>query len=110
MHVPPLPHVAATEPALAQLIEAESQRQHGKLRMIPSENHVSTAVLEACSSVLDNKYSEGYAGKRYYEGKQFIDPIESWPRRARRPCSALHTPTSSRARSRPPTSRCTSPS
>jgi glycine hydroxymethyltransferase len=76
MHVPPLPHLAAADPELAGLIEAESQRQHDKLRMIPSENYVSTAVLEACSSVLNNKYSEGYARKRYYEGQQFIDPVE----------------------------------
>ena len=76
MHVPPLPQLAAVDPDLAELIEAESQRQHDKLRMIPSENYVSTAVLEACGTVLNNKYSEGYAGKRYYEGQQFIDPIE----------------------------------
>jgi glycine/serine hydroxymethyltransferase len=63
-------------PELAGSIEAEAQRQHDKLRMIPSENYVSAAVLEACGSVLNNKYSEGYAGKRYYEGQQFIDPIE----------------------------------
>src|SRR4051812_2651609 len=77
MHVPPLPHLAQSDPALSELIEAESQRQHDKLRMIPSENYVSEAVLEACSSVLNNKYSEGYAGKRYYEGQQFIDPVET---------------------------------
>src|SRR3954462_15850584 len=77
MHVPPLPHLAQSDPTLNELIEAESQRQHDKLRMIPSENYVSEAVLEACSSVLNNKYSEGYAGKRYYEGQQFIDPIET---------------------------------
>ena len=77
MHVPPLPHLAATDPELAGLIEAEAQRQHDKLRMIPSENYVSTAVLEATGSVLTNKYSEGYAGKRYYEGQQLIDPIET---------------------------------
>jgi glycine hydroxymethyltransferase len=76
MHVPPLPHLATTDPELTGLIEAEAQRQHDKLRMIPSENYVSAAVLEACSSVLNNKYSEGYARKRYYEGQQFIDPIE----------------------------------
>src|SRR6266700_2999539 len=45
--------------------------------MIASENYVSTAVLEASGSVLTNKYSEGYAGRRYYEGQQFIDPIET---------------------------------
>jgi glycine hydroxymethyltransferase len=76
MHVPPLPHLAATDPDLATLVEAEAKRQHDKLRMIPSENYVSAAVLEACSTVLNNKYSEGYAGKRYYEGQQLIDPIE----------------------------------
>ncbi len=47
-----------------------------KLRLIPSENYVSRAVLEATGSVLTNKYSEGYAGKRYYEGQQLIDQIE----------------------------------
>jgi len=77
VHVPPLPHLAATDPQLAGLIEAEAQRQHDKLRMIPSENYVSAAVLEATGSVLTNKYSEGYAGKRYYEGQQLIDPIET---------------------------------
>jgi glycine hydroxymethyltransferase len=76
MHVPTLPHLSATDPELAGLVEAEAQRQHDKLRMIPSENYVSTAVLEACSTVLNNKYSEGYARRRYYEGQQLIDPIE----------------------------------
>ncbi len=76
MHVPALPHLAAADPDLATLVEAEARRQHDKLRMIPSENYVSAAVLEACSTVLNNKYSEGYAGKRYYEGQQFVDPVE----------------------------------
>ncbi len=77
MHVPPLPILTTADPQLAGLIEAETQRQHDKLRMIPSENYVSSAVLEATGTVLTNKYSEGYAGKRYYEGQQFIDPIET---------------------------------
>ncbi|HEY7226168.1 MAG TPA: serine hydroxymethyltransferase [Micromonosporaceae bacterium] len=76
MHVPALPHLSATDPDLARLVESEAKRQHDKLRMIPSENYVSAAVLEACGTVLNNKYSEGYAGKRYYEGQQFVDPIE----------------------------------
>jgi glycine hydroxymethyltransferase len=76
MHQPSLTHVAATDPEIAGLIEAEAQRQFDKLRMIASENYVSAAVLEASGSVLTNKYSEGYAGRRYYEGQQFIDPIE----------------------------------
>ncbi|MEU7866057.1 serine hydroxymethyltransferase [Dactylosporangium sp. NPDC049140] len=58
------------------LIRAETQRQHDTLRMIASENYVSRAVLEATGSVLTNKYSEGYPGKRYYEGQRFVDPIE----------------------------------
>jgi glycine hydroxymethyltransferase len=77
MHVPPITHLTATDPQLADLIEAEAQRQHDKLRMIPSENYVSAAVLEATGSLLTNKYSEGYAGKRYYEGQQLIDQIET---------------------------------
>jgi glycine hydroxymethyltransferase len=76
MHKPPVPHVASTDPQIADLIEAEARRQFEKLRMIASENYVSLAVLEASGSVLTNKYSEGYAGKRYYEGQQNIDPIE----------------------------------
>lgn len=76
MHVPPIPSLTAADPELAALIEGEAQRQHDKLRLIPSENYVSTAVLEASGTVLTNKYSEGYAGRRYYEGQQYVDPIE----------------------------------
>jgi glycine hydroxymethyltransferase len=76
MHVPPIPSLTQSDPRLAELIEQEAQRQHDKLRMIPSENYVSTAVLEASGTVLTNKYSEGYAGRRYYEGQQYVDPIE----------------------------------
>ena len=77
MHEPPLHHLTAEDPQLAELIEQEAQRQHDKLRMIPSENYVSSAVLEATGTLLTNKYSEGYADKRYYEGQQLIDPIET---------------------------------
>ena len=59
------------------LIKQEEQRQHDKIRLIASENYVSTAVLQATGSVLTNKYSEGYAGKRYYEGQQIIDQVEN---------------------------------
>ena len=76
MHQPPIPHVASTDPEIAGLIENEARRQSEKIRLIPSENYVSLAVLEAAGTVLTNKYSEGYAGRRYYEGQQFIDPIE----------------------------------
>src|SRR6266704_2410724 len=77
MHQPPIPHVESTDPEIAALIHAEAGRHAEKIRLIPSENYVSTAVLEATGSVLTNKYSEGYPGRRYYEGQQFIDPIET---------------------------------
>ena len=76
MHQPPIPHVASADPEIAELIEGEARRQFEKVRLIPSENYTSVAVLEAAGSVLTNKYSEGYAGRRYYEGQQFVDPIE----------------------------------
>jgi glycine hydroxymethyltransferase len=76
MHEPATPHLAEVDPEVARLVEAEAERQFQKIRLIPSENYVSAAVLEATGTVLTNKYSEGYAGKRYYEGQQFIDPLE----------------------------------
>src|ERR1022692_2202043 len=77
MHQPPIPHVAVTDPEIAELINEEARRQFEKIRLIPSENYVSLAVLEAAGTVLTNKYSEGYPGHRYYEGQQFIDQIET---------------------------------
>jgi glycine hydroxymethyltransferase len=77
MHQPPITRVAAEDPEIAALINAEAQRQHDKIRMIASENYVSQAVLEAAGTVLTNKYSEGYPGRRYYEGQQVIDRIET---------------------------------
>jgi glycine hydroxymethyltransferase len=70
------PSLSASDPRVFELIKAEERRQHDTLRLIASENYVSRAVLEASGSVLTNKYSEGYAGKRYYEGQQNVDPIE----------------------------------
>ncbi|MGH2707757.1 MAG: serine hydroxymethyltransferase, partial [Actinomycetota bacterium] len=67
----------AADPEIAELISAEERRQRDKIRLIPSENYVSSAVLAATGTVLTNKYSEGYPGRRYYEGQQLIDPIES---------------------------------
>ncbi len=64
------------DPEVADILVAENRRQHVKIRLIASENYVSTDVLEATGSVLTNKYSEGYAGRRYYEGQQQIDQIE----------------------------------
>ncbi|HEY3116151.1 MAG TPA: serine hydroxymethyltransferase [Chloroflexota bacterium] len=69
--------VHTTDPELAELLDLEVQRQSHTLALIPSENHVSAAVLAASGSVLTNKYSEGYPGKRYYEGQQIIDQVET---------------------------------
>jgi len=66
----------SADPEVYDLCRAEERRQEEKIRLIPSENYVSKAVLEASSSVFTNKYSEGYPGKRYYEGQQLVDPLE----------------------------------
>ncbi|MFI5953535.1 serine hydroxymethyltransferase [Cryptosporangium sp. NPDC051539] len=76
LNQPATPHLDAEDPDVARLIEDEAQRQQDSIRLIASENYVSAAVLEATGSVFTNKYSEGYAGKRYYEGQQFVDPLE----------------------------------
>ncbi|MEV0961154.1 MULTISPECIES: serine hydroxymethyltransferase [unclassified Streptomyces] len=70
------PALAAADPELAALVGAEERLQADTLRLIPSENYVSQAVLEASGTVLQNKYSEGYPGRRYYEGQQNIDRVE----------------------------------
>ncbi len=59
------------------ILQSELKRQEEGLEMIPSENFVSKAVLEAMGSVFTNKYSEGYPGKRYYGGNEFVDRLES---------------------------------
>jgi len=69
-------HLKAADPEVFDLVQREETRQRDKIRLIPSENYASAAVLEATGSVLTNKYSEGYAGKRYYEGQEFIDEME----------------------------------
>lgn len=62
--------------AIEDLIKAEAQRQREGLELIPSENYVSSDVLEAMGSIFTNKYSEGYPHKRYYGGQDFTDPLE----------------------------------
>jgi glycine hydroxymethyltransferase len=71
------PSLQLADPEIAQLVAAEERRQSEKIRLIPSENYVSRAVLEATGTALTNKYSEGYPGKRYYEGQQVIDQVET---------------------------------
>ncbi len=66
-----------TDPEIADLIHQEERYQLETVRLIPSENYASAAVMEAMGSVLTNKYSEGYPGKRYYEGQRHIDRLET---------------------------------
>ena len=67
----------ATDPEIDELIRLETKRQDEFIRLIPSENYASTAVMEATGSILNNKYSEGYPGRRYYEGQDYIDRVET---------------------------------
>lgn len=74
------PSLAVADPEIARLIREENLRERDSIRLIPSENYASRAVLEACGSVLSNKYSEGYPRKRYYEGQEVIDQVEELAR------------------------------
>ena len=65
------------DPQVYELVRQEEVRQSGKIRLIPSENYVSKAVMMATGSCLTNKYSEGYPNRRYYEGQQVTDLIET---------------------------------
>ncbi len=69
-------HLSETDPELFDIIEKEKQRQYKSIQLIPSENFTSRSVLEALGSVMQNKYSEGYPGARYYGGNEFIDMSE----------------------------------
>src|SRR5918993_2606209 len=69
--------LAETDPEIAAVLRNERERQNHGLELIASENFVSRAVLEAAGSVLTNKYAEGYPGKRYYGGCEFVDVAET---------------------------------
>ena len=68
--------LAEADPLLFSAIEGELQRQQNQIELIASENLVSRAVLEAQGSILTNKYAEGYPGKRYYGGCEWVDQAE----------------------------------
>jgi glycine hydroxymethyltransferase len=70
------PHLQQQDPTVFDILIKETNRQKEGLELIPSENYVSPAVLEAMGTIFTNKYSEGYPGKRYYGGQEFIDQIE----------------------------------
>ena len=69
--------LADADPAIAGFIGEELQRQAHQIELIASENIVSRAVLQAQGSILTNKYAEGYPGKRYYGGCEFVDEVET---------------------------------
>ena len=69
--------LAASDPAVATAIEGELKRQRHQIELIASENIVSRAVLEAQGSIMTNKYAEGYPGRRYYGGCEFVDVAEA---------------------------------
>ena len=76
-HLPdPRAQLAAQDPEIYEAIELERRRQADGIELIASENYVSAAVLAAMGSVLTNKYAEGYPGKRYYGGCEFVDVVE----------------------------------
>jgi glycine hydroxymethyltransferase len=72
--------IEAADPEIAAAIRQELERQRGNLELIASENFVSPAVLAAAGTPLTNKYAEGYPGKRYYGGCQFVDIAEDLAR------------------------------
>jgi len=71
-----LSSLSHVDPAIHDLIRREEERQDLSIRLIASENYASRAVMEATGTVLTNKYSEGYAGRRYYQGQEIIDQVE----------------------------------
>ncbi len=84
-------HLRDSDPEIHKAIVDETQRQHGKLELIASENFVSLAVLEAMGQVMTNKYAEGYPGKRYYGGCEHVDVAEELAReRAKKLFGADH--------------------
>ena len=72
--------LAEADPEIAALIRQETERQHSRLELIASENFTSEAILEAAGSTLTNKYAEGYPGRRYYGGCEYVDIIENLAR------------------------------
>jgi glycine hydroxymethyltransferase len=77
---PPARPLAEADPEIFDLIRQETERQNTRLELIASENFVSEAILEAAGTILTNKYAEGYPGKRYYGGCEYVDGVENLAR------------------------------
>ena len=99
-----------SDPEIAKAIDLELNRQRTKLELIASENIVSKAVMEAQGSVLTNKYAEGYPGKRYYGGCEYVDVVEQLAIDRAKKLFAQPMPTSSRIPAHRPTWQCSFPS
>ena len=98
--------LSEVDPEVAAALEQELGRQRDTLEMIASENFVPRAVLEAQGSVLTNKYAEGYPGRRYYGGCEFVDIVETLAIDRAKACSDPSSRTCSPTRERRPTPRC----
>ena len=77
MRMIPHSYLSKEDPEIAGLIEEEDERQRTGLELIPSENHTSSAVLEALATTFSDKYAEGYPGRRYYAGNAVADKLET---------------------------------
>ena len=73
-------HLSDQDPELFKILEREINREESTLELIASENFTSQAVMEMAGSVMTNKYAEGYPGKRYYGGCEFVDEAENLAR------------------------------
>ncbi len=82
-HMPSYEALQAEDKAVYDALMGEMKRQKEGVELIASENYISPAVMEAMGTVFNNKYSEGYPGKRYYAGQEFTDAVEK-PRRTLR--------------------------
>ena len=101
--------LAEVDPEIAEVLALELERQQRTLEMIASENFVPASVLECQGSVLTNKYAEGYPGKRYYGGCEYVDIAEQLAIDRAKSLFGPSTPTSSRTPARRPTRPSTTP-
>ena len=103
--------IEQTDPELWAAIQAENRRQEEHIELIASENYASPAVMAAQGTQLTNKYAEGYPGKRYYGGCEYVDIAEQLAHRPRQAAvRRRRAPTCSRIRARRPTRPCSWPS
>ena len=101
--------LADLDPEIAAALAGEDRRQRESIVLIASENYASKAVLASGSSVISNKYAEGYPGRRYYGGCENADIVESLAIERARNSSARNTPMYSLTVAPKPTWRCISP-